>query len=72
MADRWLECECPKTGVDLDLEVIGCPDVVVSCSMCGGDHRLGDIAQLLEANGDGTVRQLDQTAWRALVKAMCQ
>lgn len=68
MSDRWIECECPLSGVDFDLfddQIVG-PDVLVACSMCGGQHRLGDIGQFLVSDDDGIV-VWPEDRWRAAV-----
>jgi|AGTN01.1.fsa_nt_gi hypothetical protein len=68
-ADRWIECECPTSGVDFDRHDVASPDLVVNCSECGGSHRLGDIGHLLEAiDGEVGTSQLSEETWRRLAK----
>lgn len=66
MNDRWIECECPTTGADFDLSDDVGPDSIVRCTECGGSHRLGDIGQMLQSDGAGTVSRVPEPDWRAL------
>lgn len=63
--ERWIECDCPN-GADFDVWDIVSPDAVIHCSECGGEHRIGDIGQMLVAT-DGEVTGLTEAEWREAV-----
>lgn len=66
--ERWIDCECPVTGVDFDVfEIVG-PDATVRCSECGGEHRAADIGQLLESHAGSDTIRLSEAEWLAILK----
>lgn len=77
--DRWIECDCPSTGVDFDItdetdvggRPLPGPDDMVHCPHCGDEHRVGEIGQFLEMadgvdgiGGPGGLRRLTDDEWR--------
>lgn len=45
------------------------PDTVVTCTHCGGEHRLGDVGRVLESSAGRDVVQLSEMEWVAILKA---
>lgn len=64
--DLWIECECPAhRGSDFELELPIGPDALIDCRICGGEHRAGDVGQLLRRSGH-SLETLSEADWREI------
>lgn len=67
MTSRWIEWECPVTGVDFDEFTIVGPDSLLHCPDCSARHRAGDVGHLLVQHGH-EVMQPPEYIWRMMVR----
>lgn len=65
----WIDCECPVTRGSWDVDEIVGPDAVIPCQSCDGEHRAGDIGQLLRLIGHHTLETVTEAEWRAIAEA---